>query len=102
MRPQENTQKGSPAMPDESLHIRLFGDFSLRRGDALVAALSPREQSLLAYLLLHWDSPQSRQYLAYLLWPDLTDAQARSQLRKLFYRLRRDLPGADVYLHADT
>jgi DNA-binding SARP family transcriptional activator len=89
-------------MPDESLHIRLFGDFSLRRGDAPVAALSPREQSLLAYLLLHRDVPSSRQHLAYLFWPDSTDTQARSQLRKLFYRLRQDLPDADAYLHVDT
>jgi predicted ATPase len=86
-----------------TLHIQLLGDLYLRHGDVPVATLqSPQEQSLLAYLLLHRGAPQSRQHLSFLFWPDSTEAQARGQLRKLLYRLRQDLPGADAYLHTDT
>jgi DNA-binding SARP family transcriptional activator len=87
----------------QTLHIQLLGDLYLRRDDTIVATLqSPQEQSLLAYLLLHRGAPQSRQHMAFLFWPDSTEAQARSQLRKLFYRLRQDLPDADTFLYADT
>jgi DNA-binding SARP family transcriptional activator len=71
-----------------------------RRGTAI--SLSPLEQLLLAYLLLHRDTPQSRQQVAFLFWPDSTDAQSRGQLRKLYYRMRRHLPDANLYLQAKT
>lgn len=87
----------------EALHIQLLGDFHLLHGDApLMTLQSPQEQSLLAYLLLHRSAPQSRQHLSFLFWPDSTEAQARSQLRKALFRLRQDLPEADTFLYADT
>lgn len=60
---------------------------------------SPRIQALLAYLLLHRGAPVSRQQLAYLFWPDSSDQQARTNLRQLLHRLRRELPEADRCLH---
>ena len=56
---------------------------------------------MLAYLVLHHTASQSRAHLAFLLWPDSTDAQAHTNLRHLVYRLRRDLPYADYFLHVD-
>src|SRR2546429_5417746 len=41
----------------------------------------PRLQSLLAYLVLHCAAPLPRAHLAYLMWPDSTDAQALTNLR---------------------
>jgi DNA-binding SARP family transcriptional activator len=85
------------------LHIHLLGDFRLVYGDTLVTTVnSPRLQSLLAYLLLHRHSPQSRQHLAFLLWPDSPELQARSNLRNLLHQLRQALPHANQFIHADV
>jgi DNA-binding SARP family transcriptional activator len=71
----------------------------LRLGDEPLPPLdSARAESLLAHLLLHRDAPQLRQRLAFLLWPDSTDAQARTNLRKVLHNLRRALPDADRFI----
>jgi DNA-binding SARP family transcriptional activator len=81
------------------LSIRLFGDLDLRYGDRLLSPLaSARAETLLAYLVLHRDAPQSRQRLAFVLWPDSSEAQARTNLRHLLHDLRRALPDADRFL----
>ncbi len=85
------------------LHIHLLGDFRLVHGEKLVTSFgSGRLQSLLAYLLLHREAPQSRQYVAFRLWPDSTEKQALTNLRQLLHHLRSALPDADQYVHADT
>ena len=56
---------------------------------------------MLAYLILHRAAPQPRQHLAFLLWPDSTEEQARTNLRNLWHRLRCALPNADRFLLAD-
>lgn len=84
------------------LSIHLLGDFLLVSGDTPVTTVAlPRLQSLLAYLLLHRDAPQDRSHLAYLLWPDSTEAQAHTNLRKLLYQLRQAFPDIDQFLHTD-
>ena len=85
-----------------TLHIHLLGDFLLMSGDTPVTTVNvPRLQSLLAYLLLHRTAPQARTQLAFLLWPDSTEAQAHTNLRKLLHQLRQALPDADHFIHAD-
>jgi DNA-binding SARP family transcriptional activator len=85
-----------------TLHIHLLGDFLLVSGDTPVTTLAvPRLQSLLAYLVLHRIAPQDRSHLAFLLWPDSTEAQAHTNLRKLLYQLRQAFPDADHFLQAD-
>lgn len=85
------------------LQIRLLGEFCLLYGDQPVTAVNtPRLQSLLAYLVLHRDAPQSRNRLAFQFWPDSTESQARTNLRKLYYQLHQALPSADRFLRADT
>ena len=69
-----------------TLRIHLLGDFLLVSGEAPVPMPVARAQSLLAYLLLHRDAPQGRSHLAFLLWPDSTEAQAHTNLRKLLYQ----------------
>jgi len=56
---------------------------------------SARAESLLAYLLLHREAPQPRQRVAFLLWPDSTEPQALTNLRKVLHTLRRALPDLD-------
>ncbi len=86
-----------------TLHIRLLGGFSLIYDDRQVTGLnSVRLQSLLAYLVLHRDTPQQRQHLAFLFWPDTTEAQARNNLRQLLHQLRQAFPAIEHFLSADT
>jgi DNA-binding SARP family transcriptional activator len=86
-------------MESPTLHIRLFGAVDLRYGDDPLPPLdSARAESLLAYLLLHRDAPQPRQRLAFMLWPDSTESQARTNLRHLLFTLRQVLPDPDHFL----
>ncbi len=86
-----------------TLHLRLLGDFSLLYNDRQVTSLNTlRLQSLLAYLVLHRDVPQQRQHLAFLFWPDTTEAQARNNLRQLLHQLRQAFPAVKHFLSADT
>src|SRR5438477_6775507 len=88
---------------EPTLHMRLLGDFSLIYADRQVTSLNTmRLQSLLAYLVLHRNVPQLRQHLAFLFWPDTSEAQARNNLRQLLHQLRYALPDADRFLHADA
>ena len=71
----------------------------LRLGERQLPPLpSARAESLLAFLLLHRNAPQPRQRLAFLLWPDSTERQAHTNLRKVLHTLRRALPDADRLL----
>jgi predicted ATPase/DNA-binding SARP family transcriptional activator len=85
------------------LELRLLGNFDLVYDGRAVDTLhdSPRLQTLLAYLVLHGDAPQPRRQIAYLFWPESTEKQARTNLRKLLLQLRRALPAAEHFL-ADT
>src|SRR5579859_4225200 len=67
-------------------------------GTAVTTVNVPRLQSLLAYLVLHRSGPQTRSHLAFLLWPDSTEAQAHTNLRKVLYQLRQSYPGIDHFL----
>ena len=80
------------------LHIRLLGNVDLRIGGVPVPLESARAESLLGYLLVHRGVAQPRQRLAFLLWPDSTEAQARTNLRKVLHTLRRELPDAERFL----
>jgi DNA-binding SARP family transcriptional activator len=85
------------------LRIQLLGGFQIISGDTPITTVElPRLQSLLAYLLLHRSAPLARQQLAFLLWPDSAEGQARSNLRTLVTRLRGALPQADAFLSIDT
>ena len=86
-----------------TLHLRLLGDFSLLYNDQQVTNLNTtRLRSLLTYLVLHRDVPQPRQHLAFLFWPDATEAQARNNLRQLLHQLRQTFPDVEHFLSADA
>jgi DNA-binding SARP family transcriptional activator len=78
------------AEPD--LRLRLLGGFELRADGRVLTLDSGRGESLLAYLVLHGDVQQSRQGLAFLLWPDSTEVQARTNLRHLLHTIRNAVP----------
>ncbi|MBD2105483.1 BTAD domain-containing putative transcriptional regulator [Nodosilinea sp. FACHB-13] len=89
-------------VPVTGLQIQLFDGFSLRYSGEVVAVTSERSQALLAYLVLHPQSPHRRQQMAYCLYPDLGEAQARTALRKDLYNLRQALPEPDSFLHIEA
>ncbi|HNS50146.1 MAG TPA: BTAD domain-containing putative transcriptional regulator [Anaerolineae bacterium] len=85
------------------LCVSLLGGFRVIHGEAHVTAVdTPRLQALLAHLILNGGVPQSRAHLAFLFWPDTTEAQARTNLRNLLHHLRHALPNADAHLAADS
>ncbi len=85
------------------LEVGLLGGFRLASGGKPVEGIrSPRAQGLLVHLLLNRNGPQSRQHLAFLLWPDTPERQARTNLRHLLHDLRHALPDADRLLHIDA
>lgn len=85
-----------------SLDIQLLGQFHLRYNATAVAGpTTSSHQALLAYLVLHADQVHTRRHLAFLLWPDSSEPQARTNLRKAIYHLRHTLPELDRFLVAD-
>jgi len=82
-----------------TLAVRLFGGPILQIGErALPSLTSGRATALLAHLALHRDGPVPRQRLSFLLWPDSTEAQARTNLRKALHVLRHEVPDLARYL----
>jgi DNA-binding SARP family transcriptional activator len=85
------------------LDIKLFGDFSMQvDGRAHGKIDTARLQSLLAFLLLKSGTPQSRAKLAFLFWPDSSEKQALTNLRRLLHDLRKSLPDADTFIQSGT
>jgi predicted ATPase/DNA-binding SARP family transcriptional activator len=85
------------------LSINLLGEFRfVYAGKSLPALNSPRVQVFFAYLLLHRASPQPRQHLAFLLWPESSETQARTNLRKLLHQVRHDFPGVGHFVDLDA
>lgn len=84
------------------LQVQLLGGFQAVWGETpLETVHSPRLQSLLTYLILHPDPPQPRQHLAFLFFPDSSEAQALTNLRNLYHLLHKALPEADRFLQSD-
>ena len=85
------------------LEIRILGNVDVRSGESQLAPLeSARAVSLLGYLLVHRGVALPRERLAFLLWPDSTEAQARTNLRHVLHTLRRGLPDADRFVEVTS
>src|SRR5581483_6518922 len=73
--------------------IKLFGNLRISHAGHLITSVNTnRLQSLLAYLILHGETPQPRERLAFVLWPASSESQARTNLRQLLHHLKRALP----------
>ena len=85
------------------LDIKLLGGFNLvYRGQQVVSISQLRQQSLLAYLALNGRAPVSRQHVAFLFWPDLSEIHARNNLRQALHQLRHSLPDGETRLQVDA
>ena len=81
--------------------IRLLGDFEACLDGQIITGLkSVKVKALLAYLAAEAGRPQSRPYLAGLLWPDYPDRAARQSLRQALSTLRKALT-PDYHIEAN-
>src|SRR5262245_44942657 len=81
------------------LDVQLLGHLALADSGRRVEAV--RNPRLIAYLLLNRDRRLERTEIAFTLWPDSSDTQARTNLRRELHALRRALPHADRLLAID-
>ena len=80
----------------DMLHVSLLGEQSITGGvgdGAGIRTRSSRSVALVAFLVVHAGSPQPRQRIAGLFWPESTDAQALTNLRRELHQLRQVLGG---------
>ena len=85
------------------LQLKLLGGFDLwYDGKSLTGEISERLQSLLTYLVLNQQTPQSRSHLAFVFWSDSQDSQARTNLRRIIHDLRRILPSVEQFINIDS
>lgn len=70
------------------LNIRLLGEQVVSDGAGTGRSVSLRSIGLLAFLVLHAGSPQTRQRIASGFWPDSSDEQALTNLRRELHHLR--------------
>ncbi|MEJ2599878.1 MAG: BTAD domain-containing putative transcriptional regulator [Anaerolineales bacterium] len=81
-----------------TLSLSLFGSFYITLGRQIIGGFkSDKVRALLAYLIVEADRPHRREALAALLWPDMPDRSARSNLRDALANLRQVIgdPEAD-------
>jgi hypothetical protein len=75
------------------MRISLFGNLRISfAGRPVKSVNTNRLHSLIAYLVLHGDTPQPRERLAFILWPASSESQARTNLRQLLHHLKRASP----------
>ncbi len=73
------------------LHVSLLGEQAITSDGTGVRTRSSRAVALVAFLAAHAGAPQARQRIAGLFWPDSTDAQALTNLRRELHHLRQVL-----------
>ncbi len=73
------------------LHVTLLGEQAITDDGAGVQTRSSRAVALVAFLVAHVGVPQPRQRIAGMFWPDSTDAQALTNLRRELHHLRQAL-----------
>ena len=80
-----------------TFEIRLFGQprFAVS-GKPHRFSAPPRTLPLLAYLLLHRGAHLTRENIAFALWPDDSEEEARANLRRHLHHLKEALPHSDA------
>ena len=70
------------------LEVSLLGEQYVEGSPATNPSRSSRSVALIGFLAVHADAPQPRQLLAATFWPDSTERQARTNLRRELHHLR--------------
>jgi DNA-binding SARP family transcriptional activator len=86
------------------LRIDLLGGFNVRVNGRSIARLpSARQQQLIAFLVLQARSgPIPRQRVSGTLWPDSTDVQAQTNLRRELHHLRETWPRLEALIVSES
>lgn len=80
-----------------NVEIRLLGQAHFAvNGKPFPFSAPPKTLPLLVYLITHRAAPCSRETLAYSLWPDTSEDEARTNLRRHIHRLSKALPDIGV------
>jgi len=80
-------------LASEALVVTLLGKPKFQFGDrSLRLSLAQSSLTVLAYLLLHRSAAHRRDDIAFTLWPDDTESEARAKLRRHAHLLSRALP----------
>src|ERR1700681_1579526 len=87
-----------------ALRVELLGGFRvLLDGRSAARPPSARQQQLIAFLALHArNAPIQRQRVAGSLWPESSDAQALTNLRRELHHLRESWPKLDTLVEAGS
>jgi DNA-binding SARP family transcriptional activator len=97
-----NTSSVGRELVPMRLQVRLLGAVEIiLDGRRLRAFNSLRLQRFLALIALRRD-PQHRSRLAFELWPDSNERQARTNLRKLLHEFRHSLPDIGEFVEIDN
>ena len=78
-------------MTREPVFVQVLGGFSLRSGSDTLDSLPRRSATLLAYLILNRQRPQTRDLLAGRFWSDLPEDKARKRLSNTLWQIRNAL-----------
>ena len=86
------------------LRIDLLGGFNVRvDGRSIARVPSARQQQLIAFLVLQARSgPIPRQRVSGTLWPDSTDVQAQTNLRRELHHLREAWPRLEALIVSES
>lgn len=76
-------------MEPDTIKVRLLGGFSVTFGEHALQSLPPQAVSLLSYLIVNRDRPQTRNLLAGRFWPDLPDEKAKKRLSNTLWQIKR-------------
>jgi len=88
---------GNPASRNSQLGIALLGQPRFTTfGEPFAFRGRPRSVALLAFLVLHRAAHLTRDALAFALWPDEAESDARSNLRRHLHHLTTTLPASAV------
>lgn len=83
------------------MRVSLLGEQVVGDASGVVRTRSSRTLALLGYLVVHAPVPQARQRIAATFWPDSTDEQALTNLRRELHHLRQLLgPGSGLVVTA--
>ncbi len=85
------------------LQLNVLGDFKVSHAGQVITTISgTRQQALLTFMALHYGAPQTRQHVAFQLWPDSSESQAKHNLRKALYHLRHTFSAIEHYWQIDA
>ncbi len=96
--------RAPPGKTRGRLEFRLFGHLEVALdGDRFALATPRKSLQVLTYLLLHRETPVSREYLAFLLYPNDEEGAARAKLRATLSELPKILPQpSERYVSIET